>query len=69
VTDQAEPVVSVHGARDMSPEAREAVDALIAVAKRQILEEPASDADGPSVREAAADDRAYWEQRDAGEGT
>lgn len=30
--------------------------------------QPAPDGDGPSVREAAAADRAYWEQRDAGEG-
>jgi predicted esterase len=60
MTEPAEPVVSVHGARDMSPEAREAVEALIAVAKRQMTEDPPDHNDGPSVREAAADDRAYW---------
>lgn len=32
------PVVSVHGARDLSPDAAEALDALVAVAKRQITE-------------------------------
>jgi hypothetical protein len=60
VTEPAEPVVSVHGARNMSPEAREAVEALIAVAKRQILEDPPDPSDGPSVAECAAVDRRWW---------
>ncbi|MFE6622397.1 hypothetical protein [Streptomyces sp. NPDC057740] len=30
---------------------------------------PTAHDSGPTVREAAAQDRAYWEQRDAGEGT
>ena len=33
----------------------------------EALDPPAHNA-GPTVREAAAADRAYWEQRDAGEG-
>lgn len=32
--------VSVHGARDLNPQAREALDALIDVATKQISEEP-----------------------------
>lgn len=44
-TTARRPVVSVHGARDMSPEAREAVGALVDVAKRQMTEAPASDED------------------------
>ncbi|WP_237773039.1 hypothetical protein [Streptomyces luteocolor] len=39
VDPEAGVVVTVHGARDMSPEAREATEALIAVAKKQITEE------------------------------
>lgn len=58
MSDQPEPVVSIHGARDMSPEAREAVDALIAVAKQQITEDATHD-DGPSVEECAEADR-HW---------
>lgn len=63
---QPEPVVSVHGARDLNPEARDALEALIAVATRQINQpSPAHDA-GPSVAEAAAADRA-WPLQKAGE--
>lgn len=63
MTDQPEPVVSIHGAHELSPEAREAVEALIAVAKQQIIE---TGHDGPSITECAeADDR--WELEKHGE--
>lgn len=39
------PVVSVHGTRDMSPAAREALGALVDVATRQMTEAPAVDED------------------------
>lgn len=64
MTDQPEPVVSIHGARDLTPETREAVEALIAVAKAQITQP--SDDNGPSVREAAANDR-VWDLERYGE--
>ncbi|MEY9995854.1 hypothetical protein ABIE67_007886 [Streptomyces sp. V4I8] len=67
MSDPAEPAVSVHGARNMSPEAREAVDVLIDIAKRQILEEPPDHTDGPSVEECAAGDRAHWADKYAGD--
>lgn len=38
VTEATAPVVSVHGARDLTPDAAEALDALVAVAKQQITE-------------------------------
>jgi hypothetical protein len=60
MTDHTEPVVSVHGARHLSPEAREAVEAIIAVAKRHIAETPPDHDDGPTVQEAADADR-RWE--------
>ncbi len=58
MTDQIEPVVSVHGARELNPEAREAVEALIAVTKQQISE---TGHDGPSVVECAANDRRWFD--------
>ncbi|MCZ4513498.1 hypothetical protein O3Q52_36205 [Streptomyces sp. ActVer] len=38
-TEATEPVVSVHGARDLTPDAREGLDALIGVAKKRITED------------------------------
>lgn len=64
MTDHTEPVVSIHGARDMSPEAREAVEALIAVAKQQITEEPPAHDCGPTVAECAAADRRWPLERE-----
>lgn len=65
MSDHPEPVVSVHGARDLSPDAREAVEALIDVATSQFGE--AADGGGPSVEECADDDARWWGGEKAGE--
>lgn len=66
MTDQTGPVVSVNGARDLNPEAREAVEALIAVAKQQITRDADHDG-GPSVAECAEADARWWGGEKAGE--
>jgi hypothetical protein len=62
MTSQPEPVVSIHGARNLSPEAREAVKALIEVAKKQLIEQV--DDGGPSVAECVANDRRWPLERE-----
>jgi hypothetical protein len=62
VTSQPEPAVSIHGARNLSPEARQAVEALIQVAKKQIGEQ--ADDSGPSIAEATANDRRWPLERE-----
>ncbi|MFJ3507835.1 hypothetical protein [Streptomyces luteogriseus] len=64
--NQPEPVVSVHGARELNPEAREAVEALIAVAKQQITDAAPAHNAGPTVAECAEADR-RWPLEKAGE--
>lgn len=59
MTDQTQPGVSIHGDRDLNPEARDALEALITVATRQINQPPAAHDAGPTVAEAKADDRAW----------
>lgn len=64
---QPEPVVSVHGARDLTPEARDALEALITVATQQINQPPTAHDTGPTVAEAKADDRAWFGAEKGGE--
>jgi hypothetical protein len=48
-----EPIVTVHAAPNLSPEAAEALDALVGVAKRQIAEDAAAVPDGTDTTEPA----------------